>query len=426
MINLVPETAKEDLFETRPDGLADGKLKEKKEREKTHQIDLYATTHMVDDPEHWNPEKFREHLVLLKASGVDFIAYDWSWTRVNPSAGKFDQRQIECYKQAKQIMEEVGMKSPTIIFTVAPDFVRELYERGKNDQGEKDKFYDTYREYIIRVKDALVACGGEKIETFQIFNELNNKMYTFVEPEDIPEVCRITREVFQDYNPDIKLKATLVAGSLAETASKFGKATGIMEYLGRNKSILQENFDKIAVDYYPGVWHWPLKEAGLKVTDFLFNRNKTKAIFSQTGLLERVFGELSGWQGIEYEIGEYGLPTNEPWSNEDKQRYAFDVFARELRKIINKLWQEGKKLPRNFGIYESSNRLPRNEDETKIKKRSLNLWPEHDFGLTDETGEPKEILKGRRHAAEEKRAEQEPQLSKIKRYLNHPFKQDKK
>lgn len=34
MINLVPETAKEDLFETRPDGLADGKLKEKKNAKK--------------------------------------------------------------------------------------------------------------------------------------------------------------------------------------------------------------------------------------------------------------------------------------------------------------------------------------------------------------------------------------------------------
>ena len=74
----------------------------------------------------------------------------------------------------------------------------------------------------------------------------------------------------------MKLKATLVAGSLVETASKFGKATGIMEYLNKNKSMLQGNFDKIAVDYYPGVWHWPLKEAGLKVTDFLLNRNKIR------------------------------------------------------------------------------------------------------------------------------------------------------
>ena len=110
---------------------SDIETKEKREERKIHNIDFYATTHMADNPEHWQPEKFREHLALLMASGVDFMAYDWSWTRVNPSAEKFDQRQIECYKQAKKIMEEVGMKSPTIIFTVAPDFVRELYQKSK-------------------------------------------------------------------------------------------------------------------------------------------------------------------------------------------------------------------------------------------------------------------------------------------------------
>jgi len=409
--------------------------KEKREEGETRNLDFYTTTHMVDDPEHWNQEKFREHVTLLKASGIDFMAYDWSWTRVNPSAGEFDQRQIECYKQAKKIMAEAGMKSPTVIFTVAPDFVKELYEQGKNDQRKKAGFYGAYREYITRVKEALVACGGEKIETFQIFNELNAKMYTFVEPEDIPEMCRITREVFHDYNPDLKLKATLAANSLAEAASKVGQATGIMEYLDRNKEMLRENFDKIAVDYYPGIWHWPLKEAGLGVTDFLFNRNKTKDIFKQTGLLEKIFSELSDWEGTEYEIGEYGLPTNEPWSDEDKQRYAFDVFARALRKVIDKLWQEGKALPKSFGIYESSNRLPRNEGEIKMKKRSLNLWPEHDFGLTGADNEPKEILRGRRPsskrmlkkllpglgALEEKQASGEPQLLRIKKYLNRPF-----
>lgn len=395
--------------------------KEKKEETKIHNIDFYATSHMVDNPDHWQPEKFREHVALLKASGIDFIAYDWSWTRVNPSAGKFDQRQIECYKQAKRIMEEAGMKPPTVIFTVAPDFVKELYEQGKNNQAEKDKFYNAYKEYIVQVKEALVACGGEKIKTFQIFNELNNKIYTFVEPDDIPRMCQITRGVFQDYNPDMKLKATLVAGNLTDAAAKFGKATGIMEYLEKNKEMLQENFDTIAVDYYPGVWHWPLKEAGLKVTDFLFNRNKTKAIFSQTDLLEKAFRELSDWPEIEYEIGEYGLPTNKPWSNEDKQRYAFDVFARALRKVINKLRQEGKALPKNFGIYESSNRLPRNKGEIKMKKRSMNLWPEHDFGLTQADSQPKEILKGRRHAPEEERRQQEPQLLRVKHSLNRPF-----
>jgi len=69
----------------------EAEAQEQREEGKTYNIDFYITTHMVDDPEHWQPEKFREHLKLLKASGIDFIAYDWSWTRVNPGAGEFDE-----------------------------------------------------------------------------------------------------------------------------------------------------------------------------------------------------------------------------------------------------------------------------------------------------------------------------------------------
>lgn len=146
------------------------KTPEKKELEKTHQIDFYATTHMVDDPEHWQPDKFREHAGMLKKSGVDFLAYDWSWTRVNPKPGDYDETQIKCYQEAKQIMKQEGLKPPTVIFTVTPDFAKELYNKG-----DKEKFFENYEAYVTKVKDALVASGGEKIETFQIFNELNVK-----------------------------------------------------------------------------------------------------------------------------------------------------------------------------------------------------------------------------------------------------------
>lgn len=388
----------------------------KKEQEKTHHLDLYATSHEVDDPEKWDAEEFKRNMIEQKVRGIDYIAYDWSWTRINPEVGKFDEKQIECYKQAKQIMEEVGLKPPTIIFTVAPEYVKKLYQ-----SGDKEKFFNSYESYIAKVKNALTQCGGKKIETFQIFNELNNKMYTFVKPEDLPRMCEITREVFKDYNPDMKLKATLVAGSLAETVAKFNQAVEIKKYLKDNKEILEKNFDKLAIDYYPGVWHWPLKQAGIKLIDFIFNRNKTKAIFKQTDLLEEVFKEVSGWK-TKYEIGEYGLPTNEPWSNEKKQRYAFDVFAKSLRRVLKRMREEGQDLPEAWGIYESRNRLPRNEGEIKMKKRTKNLWPEHDFGITKGNGSPKEIVKGKRgRYTEEERKNQTPQLAILKKYLNRPF-----
>ncbi len=376
---------------------------------------------------------------MQKAAGIDRINYDWSWTRINPEQGKFNQEQIEIYKKAKQVMEEEGMETPDIIFTVAPDYVKKLYEGGN-----KKEFLNAYENYITQVRDALIAAGGKKIETVQIFNELNNKVYTFVEPADLAEMCEITRDVFKEYNSGIKLKATLHAGSLNTLTDKAGKALkkvgfdslgkkvgigiDVKEYLRQNRDMLKENFDSLAVNYYPGMWHWPIKEAGLKKRDFLFNFNKTKKIFAQTDLLEETFRELNN-MGIKYEIGEYGLPTNKPsWSKkdekyyEDKQRYAFNVFTHALRAVLKKLHDEGKDLPSYLGLYESQNRRPRNEAEIKAKKRTMNLFPEHDFGLMDEEGKPKELLKGKRgRYTEEEQVAHEPHLNVLKRQLNRPF-----
>jgi len=419
----------------------ESKIWEKKEKEKTHEIKFSSTTHELDfdNPEDWDKEKFRQSLRLQKTAGIDRINYDFSWTRINPEQGQFKKGQLDIYTQAKQVMEEEGMETPDIIFTVAPDYVRKLYEGGN-----KKEFFKAYEDYITQVREALIVAGGKKIETVQIFNELNNKIYTFVEPDDLAEMCQITRDVFKEYNPDIKLKATLHAGSLNTLTDKTGKALkkvgfdslgekvgigiDVKDYLEQNRDMLKENFDSLAINYYPGMWHWPLKEAGLKKRDFLLNFNKTKRIFAQTDLLERVFRELDDMD-MKYEIGEYGLPTNKPsWSKkdnkyyEDKQRYAFDVFTHALRVVLKKLHDEGKDLPSYLGLYESQNRRPRNEGEIKTKKRTMNLFPEHDFGLMDEEGKPKELLRGKRgRYTEEERVAHEPHLNVLKRQLNRPL-----
>jgi len=43
--------------------------------------------------------------------------------------------------------------------------------------------------------------------------------------------------------------------------------------------------------------------------------------------------EVAGW-GVDYEIGETGLPSKLPWAGEKSQRYFYDAFFRAFKHLL--------------------------------------------------------------------------------------------
>lgn len=377
------------------------------EQERGFDFKFYVTDHSADHKDTGSPEKLRELYGDIKRDGVESVRYDWRWNMIEPEAGDFSKEHLARYGKAKEIMEEVGLEEPTIILSNPPKWAIELYKT------DKERFYDEYRKYVEEVRDTLLESGSDrKIETIQILNELNNKVYTPVEVEDLPRMCELTREVFKEYNPDIKLMATLLASNTTRLVG-----TPIEKYLPEFKKI-KDNFDIIAVDYYPGLWH--LKTEGAKSW-------RPKEIFknmvTQLGLLKESFEEIATWNK-EYELGEVGSPTNAPWGSEKGQRYFHDAFFRAYKHLMVDMRSRGLKLPSRVGFYESIDEPPR----TRLGKflRKATPFPEHDMGVRGVTGKRKMVLQGSPHLSEEERAQQPSQLSKVIRYMRAPMRKAEK
>jgi len=75
--------------------------------------------------------------------------------------------------------------------------------------------------------------------------------------------------------------------------------------------------------------------------------------------LKEVLEEVVGW-GVDYDIGEVGLPSKLPWGGEKSQRYFYDAFFRELKHLMLDFKKRGLKLPSAVGLYEAIDepRLP--------------------------------------------------------------------
>gem|GEM_PF-5126940 len=379
-----------------------------REREPGFNLKFYVTDHSADNPDTGSPEKLRALYADVKKDGIQSIRYDWHWRNVEPEPGEWSGEHLARYGKAGEVMREVGLESPTIILSNPPEWAVKLYKE------DKEKFFDAWRNYVQHVKDSLQAAKGEKVKRVQVLNELNNAMYTPVAAEDLPRLCEITREVFHNYNPDIKLMATVHAGNVGEFASKAGFGTGIKEYLGKLEK-MKDDFDVIAVDYYPGLWHLPLAEANWKLKD----------IFKQIQLLKEAFEEIATW-GKEYELGEIGLPTNSPWSDEKRQRYFYDSFFRAYKQLLLDFRERGIALPSSVGFYEAMDEPPESL-KGKVLRR-LTPFPEHDMGMRRGGGEKKMILGGSPHARErgEEMSGQLSQLGKIMRYLRAPMRKAEK
>jgi len=171
----------------------------------------------------------------------------------------------------------------------------------------------------------------------------------------------------------------------------------------------------LALDYYPGMHQLPFLEA-LK---------NEREMFKQLDLLKEVMAEIAG-RGKEYEIGEVGIQTNflgmSTKHNEDRQRYFYDVFFREFKKILLDFQQKGINLPNSVGLYEAVDEEPKNLTGKILRK--ITPFPEHDMGMRKSDLARKEIGKGKRHISEEERKNTSSQISRIIKYLNTPVQVD--
>ena len=382
-------------------------VEKRPEKERRADIPFYITDHSPDIKYGVGMDDLRETYAAVKAEGISSVRYDWRWEELEKNEGESNAGQLARYEQAKGMMEEVGLDAPTIVLSSIPAGAKELYKT------DKEQFFSAYERYVTLVRDSLAAIPGQKVDRIQVLNELNNPVYTPVAAEDLPRLCDITRRIMGEYNGDVKLMATLHAGSLQKLLG-----TDIREYLPKFREI-KDSFDIVAVDCYPGMWHWPVEEAGLGISDVLFARKGSEEIFRQMGLLREVFSELAGWEQ-EYELGEVGLLTNGPWSGEKKQRFFFDTFFRAFRQMLGEFEREGKKLPSHVGLYEIQD-----EPTTGALGKLLSLapWPENTMGLWQADGDRKSIVDDHHRKTGEER---ESQLSRIIRYVNTPPKQSDK
>ena len=362
-------------------------------------LKFYITDHSADSDNTGSPEKLRELYTDIKKDGIDSVRYDWRWKNIEKNPGTYDQESLQRYAGAKNIMEEAGLKEPTIILSDIPDWAKKLYQ-----EGEKEEFFAVFQEYAEQVAQSLMKCDGGKVSKIQILNELNNKIFTPVSIEDLPKLCQIARAAFAEYNPDIKLTGTLLVSNL-NYVSRMGME--INQYLTEFEKI-KGSFDTLAVDYYPGVWDYAINRETLK---------STKKLFRQMEPLKKVFQKLSEW-GVDYELGEVGCPTMKFISNEKKQRYFYDTFFRAFRQMLVEMKKEGfNNMPSRVGFYSAIDEmLTGSIEETKD---TIKAGP--GFGMRDIEGERKEILLGNRHVFEgEDRGPS--QLSRIIKYMNTPVK----
>jgi hypothetical protein len=380
-----------------------------------------VTDHNLRYPENISLDQQRTLYAEMKHHGIDSIRFDWDWKEIMPSAHGQNPQAISRYVQAMGIMKEVGMEPPVLVLSNPPDWAVQLY---KTNKGE---FFKAYSEYINLVGDSLHQ-AGLGFNSAQIFNEINHVfLFKFVSLEDLSEITKIAREGLSKAQSDVKLSTSLIVSNVNDLLAKAKGLPTTSELLGQQKKMLKDNFDIVSLDYYPGVWHRPG-----------FNPKK---VYKQLDAIKEVFVELDR-MGLDFEIGEVGFPSNEPYNTEKNQRYFYDVFFKEFRKMLADFKVAGVRLPQWVGLYES-------QDEANVafggmaekilsipgvsKVTALAFNPEHDFGLENKAGEAKGILKGRRAGPKQSfrrkkfkdiSGEELSRLAEIIRYVNRPFTKD--
>lgn len=367
------------------------------EVEKPPPIKVYlCDPHSLDTRYATPMEKLRALYEDVARDGVSFTRYDFKWRDIEPAQGDVNHEQLERYSGARDTMKAAGLDEPTIILSNIPTWAQDLYKQNK------EEFFDAWRSYVRAVCASLEGHEG-KVSRIQVLNELNISYYTPIVSSDVPRLCGIVREEFRPYNPDLQLSATILAGNLPDAGERIGATVGAKRFLEENKEMLQDNFDTIGIDYYPGLWHLPLHVAIRKLD--------TKKMFEHMQPLREILEEVASWKKMAYDIAETGLPTRWPWRGEKAQRYFFDVFFRNLKHLLIEFEQRGLRLPNAVGLYEVLDREPTNLQERMAKA----MLAEYDFGMRRTDGSRKAVLQESTHRPEFSR------LSYLINYLNKPL-----
>lgn len=363
-------------------------------------LSFYITDHSADNAVTGMPERLLPLYRAIKSNGIESIRYDWHWRIIEPAQGKYDVVALTRYAYAARAMVQAGLQDPTIILSNPPDWAKKLYKE------DKESFFKAYEQYVREVELALILAGCPQIACVQVLNELNVTGYNPVDVHDIPTLCRITRNMFSLSHPDIQIMVTVLASNSLRLPFV---GTPIEEYLPRLKRI-RNNFDVIAVDYYPGMWHFPLKHFARFWPSAIY-----KAFVSDVDLLRSTFEEIATW-GNEYELGEVGMHTNFLLADGERaQRYFYDAFFRAFKHLMVELRAKGLRLPSRIGFYEAIDEPPKDLKGKLL--RGLLPFPEYDMGMRRSNYRGKLILWGNLHLPVRLRVQQPSQLQKIMRYL---------
>jgi hypothetical protein len=373
-------------------------------------------------------EQQRQLYAEMQRHGMSSIRFDWDWKEVVPSEGGLNQAVLDKYTAAMEAMKETGLKPPTLVISNPPEWAAKLYRK------DKEGFFRVYEGYVGTVAEAL-AKTGLKVEEAQLFNEINHAfLFKYIDLEDLPRTAGIVRNAMGRVQPDIKLQTSLIVSSFNDAIAEKTKQPTLDEFFAQHGQMLRDNFDRISLDYYPGMWHYPMRKAKqegnafpIPVSDNWLKElgNRLNRTFKNMDLLKRTCEQVAGW-GKEYEIGELGFPTNKPYSTGKRQRLFYDMFFRAFRQMLLELQSQGVALPKRVGIYETQDEANVSFGgpvgkllQTKVGRFLSRLTPnpEHDFGMKDAQGKPKEVLQGNLHRPE---LSEMSRLGEIVRYVNRP------
>lgn len=322
------------------------------------------------------PESIEEVFLKLHFAGVTDIRFD---VRMQNALGENREKYLGYVGKISQISEKMGLKN-MVVLSADAKFTKELLK-------EPEDFLEVYKNYVTTVRNAFG--DSNNISSIQIFNEVNNIVYTAPELlSHMKECMGIVREVF---GREVPLTVNLIAGYPSENIPSLNVDNFVKKY---SKDFLSE-VDEIKVDYYPGLWHFDKRTVGKLifsknsgkylfnyVAKALFNRPLSEKLppaptedfvdmFSDTKRLKDIFKTINdevitpakngeSHKAIGLGIGEFGYPTfvgldNNPEINNDQfQKLGIGIQARSIGQVI----QEMDTKLSSIGLYQLYDEKP--------------------------------------------------------------------
>jgi hypothetical protein len=395
--------------------------KDSPELEEDTRIKFSATDHSLRHPESVSAEEMREIYAEMKKEGIDSIRFDWDWEEIFPEDGDVNRQILNRYVEAMRAMKEEGLEPPTIVVSSPPKWATDLLKENRTEE-----YFQAYKQYVDAVAETIKASGLE-VKQAQLFNEINHPaIYNFFGGlGNFPTIAKIARDSFTEKGLDIEISTSIIVANSAETTAALMQKPGLDEFL-REFGKFKDCVDIISLDYYPGMWHLPIQGAHEHGDAFPIPKsrnpikelgNKVNRTFKNTDLLKHVCEVMSDWKK-DYELGESGFPTNEPYSNGRRQRLQYDMYFRVLQQMFEDFKARGVSLPKGIGIYETQdedNRFGAGIDKNPLMKwiKGRKIFPESHFGLRTKKGERKEILQDNLHGTLS-----EPQRSQLRKLID--------